>query len=607
MTGYRGRHRARQAGIIGGALIIIAGLGATAALTLSGSGPATAAPVATATTTAATVVSGIDVSQFTDVTSWPDVKAAGKSFVGIEAAQGKTVVNAHYASQVTGALAAGLRVMPYVFANPGRFATDPTFTGAQQFATAWTVINGVSGQPYSFGSKWLPITLDLEWDHTNYPTKECYGLSTANMVSWIQSFIGAAKSQTGVAPVIYTSQLWWQDCTGNIAQFTADPLWVTAWGVSSPPLPVGWQAYTFWQSSSTGTVSGVTGSVDLDQMKGITVSAASRTTVTGAPESVQVATSGPDQSAGYQPALHATGVPAGMSMSSNGLITGWPAAAGSYPVTVTASDALGGTGGGSFTWTVSSAADSGITGSVSQHGGSDKCLDDPSSRTTAGTAIDLATCTGKANQAWTSVQDGSIRVLGHCLAASGTNVLLYPCDGSIADQWRAGTYGSLIDIRYGTCLNGPSGAVANGTKPTLVTCQNTASKVNQHWTRPAGPVVSGIGGKCLGLSGSTAVLVTCANSTAQHWTPEPAGTFALQSNGWCLAEHTTAGSLMSIVRCSNTTPTQQWTLAAAGNIAVELKNPATGLCITVPSGGTTGTKLVLGTCSTALSSTWRVG
>jgi len=330
-----------------------------------------------------------------------------------------------------------------------------------------------------------------------------------------------------------------------------------------------------------------------------------RSTMTGSPTSVRV--SATDTNSGATVKFTASGLPGGLSISSSGLITGWPAAAGTYSVKVTATDGLGATAFASFTWTITAVADSGITGSLSQHGGSNKCLDDPSSRTAAGTAIDLATCTGKSNQAWTSVQDGSIRVLGHCLAASGTSVLLYPCDGSIADQWRAGTYGSLIDVRYGTCLNGPSGAVANGTRPTLVTCQNTASQVNQHWTRPAGPVVSGVGGTCLGLSGSTAVLVTCANSTAQHWTPEPAGTFALQANGWCLAEHTTAGSTMSLVRCSNTTPTQQWTLAAAGNIAVELKNPATGLCITVPSGGTTGTKLVLGTCSTALSSTWRVG
>jgi hypothetical protein len=260
----------------------------------------------------------------------------------------------------------------------------------------------------------------------------------------------------------------------------------------------------------------------------------------------------------------------------------------------------------SVTWTIRAAANSGTAGTIRQHGGSNLCLDDPSSKTANGTPIDLATCNGKSNQTWTAAQDGTIRVLGHCLESSGASLILMTCNTSPAEQWRAATHGALVSVRYGTCLNGPSAAAASGTRPTLATCQNTASKVNQHWTRPAGPVTSGVGARCLGLSGATAVLVTCANSTAQHWTPEPSGTFALQANGRCLAEHTTAGSTMTIVTCSNTNPTQQWQLVAAGNIAVELKNPATGLCITVPAGGATGTPLALGTCSTALASTWRV-
>jgi GH25 family lysozyme M1 (1,4-beta-N-acetylmuramidase) len=579
----------------------------------AGTAPLTGAKPAA--TVAAPIVRGVDVSGFTTVTDWSKVKAAGMSFTGIEAAQGKTVVNASYGSQASGALAAGLRVMPYVFANPGRFATDPTFTGAEQFSLGWDVINSVSGHPYQAGSQWLPVVLDLEWDHSNFPNQECYGLDAPTMVSWIQSFVDAAKAQTGVVPVIYsnagltasgTVQSWWQDCTGSSTQFTADPFWVADWGVSSPVVPAAWSAYAFWQSSSMGTVNGITGQVDLDQMKGIALSAPALTTTTGSPVSTRVSASGPDLAAGYQPTIKVTGLPSGLATGPPGVVTGWPAAAGSYSVTASASDALGGTGAVSVTWTIRAAANSGPTGTIRQHGGSNLCLDDPSSKTANGTALDLATCNGKANQNWTAAQDGTIRVLGHCLEASGTSLILMTCNTSPAEQWRAGTFGALVSVRYGTCLNGPSAAAASGTRPTLATCQNVATKVNQHWTRPAGPATSGAGARCLGLSGATAALVTCATSTAQNWTPEPSGTFALQANGRCLAEHTTAGSTMSIVACSNTTPTQQWQLVAAGNIAVELKNPATGLCITVPAGGTTGTKLVLGTCSTALAATWRV-
>jgi GH25 family lysozyme M1 (1,4-beta-N-acetylmuramidase) len=350
---------------------------------------------------------------------------------------------------------------------------------------------------------------------------------------------------------------------------------------------------------------------------------ASQSTTVGTPASLPVSATDTNVGlSGYaSPALTASGLPPGLSFATSGTstssatasaqISGWPSTAGTYKVTITAKDGLDATATASFTWTVKAAADSGTTGSIRQTGGSNKCLDDPSSRTVSGTAIDLATCTGKSNQSWTAVQDGSIRVLGHCLAASGTHVLLYTCDGSIADQWRAGTDGSLVDARYGTCLNGPSGAAVNGTKPTLVTCTNSASKVNQHWTRPVAPVVSGVAAKCLAASGvgaaSAAELNNCGNYSAEHWLVAANAQVVVQSSN-CLTEGgTTAGSPITIAKCANYA-SQHWRLVAAGVIAVEIQSTASGLCVTVPAGASAnGTHLALGACSTALTSTWRVG
>jgi hypothetical protein len=369
---------------------------------------------------------------------------------------------------------------------------------------------------------------------------------------------------------------------------------------------VGWSGFSFWQVSQSGSVTGVTGQVDLDQMSGITVTAPSSASAVGNPVSWQVAGSGPDETAGYQPAFQATGLPPGVSMNPAGLMAGWPSTAGTYRATVTASDGLGGTGTASFTWAVQAVGERGTTGAIRQQGGSGKCLDDPSGKTTAGTAIDLATCTGKSNQAWTAVQDGTIRVLGHCLAASGTHVLLYPCDGSIGDQWRAGTDGSLVSARYGTCLNGPSGAVANGTRPTLTACTSSPSKANQHWTRPTAPVVSGAGANCLGAAGPVAELSNCGDYSAQHWLVASNGQVVVQSRN-CLTEAGTAtDSTITVTKCANAA-SQHWKLVTAGVIADEIESTASGLCVTVPSATSdAGTPLVLGSCSTSLTSTWRM-
>ena len=406
---------------------------------------------------------GIDVSGSTKVSDWSQV-AAGNSFVGVEAVQGKSITNTNYASQVTAASAAGLYVMPYVFADPAKIS------GASEFGRAWTVINGITGLPYTTGGTDLPIALDMEWDQINFPTQECYGLTPAQMVSWIQEFISAADQQVpGLIPVIYTGQHWWDDCTGGSAAFAGNPLWLASYD-AVPAMPAGWPAYTFWQSSDLATVSGVTGQADVDQVQsaptlvtvergasfalqvqslnllagqavtsytatglpfGLQVSPsglisgqlmgadppgayqvqvtspdatvvpssvsftmdvyapltltapASATTTVGAPVSLQ-AGSTTDQNAGAPgytpPVFQASGLPAGTSISPAGLISGWPAAAGAYQVTVSATDGLHASASASFTWTVRAAGDSGTTGAIRQQGGSGKCLDDPPAR-----------------------------------------------------------------------------------------------------------------------------------------------------------------------------------------------------------------------------------
>ena len=90
---------------------------------------------------------------------------------GVEAAQGATVTNPDYATQVTSALAAGLDIMPYVFADPGKVSD-----GGTQFSNGWNVINSVTGHPYAFGGQMLPIALDMEADDVNFPGEPCYGL-----------------------------------------------------------------------------------------------------------------------------------------------------------------------------------------------------------------------------------------------------------------------------------------------------------------------------------------------------------------------------------------------------------------------------------------------
>lgn len=699
MNGLRGR-----ASIAGGALIIAA-LGGFAIPAATTTGPALAA------TTAAqgTDVSSLQHPTTTSTINWPNVASSGMTFVGIKVSEGNYYTNPYYAGNVTKneeadaaqAVAAGLYVTPYIFANP----YPGNGTAAQQADYGAAVIEASTSPAYN-GNHMLPVTLDIEPDpyagsETNPPGNECYALSQSAMQTWISQFMTEIKKDLGTnkVPMIYTTANWWNACTGNDTAFSAYPLWLASYGVTNPALPAGWNNYTIWQygQSNIGSLSGVDeDQLGPDQTQGFEVSQAgqaigavqlrtltslagtastysssslpaglmisssgqisgtpttagigahtvtvstsgvpssmsftwivhgvitvtnpgNRTTTAGTPVSLRVGVSDQD-GASYPPKLSVSGLPPGLAMDSTGLITGWPTKPGTYTVRVSASDSLYASGSTTFTWTIPAAANSGVAGQIRQVGGTGKCLDDPSGNTANGTKIQLWSCTGKSNQSWTTVQDGTIRVLGHCLATSGSTVVLWGCSSSFQNQqWRAATDSEIVNAASGLCLYYPNANAGNGAKPTMNTCANITQQSGEHWARPAGSVVSGEPGNCLAVSGSTVELAGCANVAAQHWAMSSDGTVRLGSS--CLTESgTTAGSGLVIGSCSGAATTK-WTLVSATGgqvpanpIATEIasaNSASSGLCVTTPSGAA-GAKLVLQACSSttaSLANTWHI-
>ena len=250
MTGLRGR-----VSIVGGALMIMAGL---------------AIPAATATPAAAVPApaSGVDVSgltTFTSSTPWPGLAQSGNTFVGVKATEGDYYKDPDYIPDVKGAVAAGLYVMPYVFANP----YPGNGTAAQQADYAWTNEISKAAPAYLSSKLMLPLVLDIEADPYAGSEKngnQCYGLTQSAMVTWIQQFLAEAKAKTKKTPIIYTAPNWWSACTGNSTAFSGYPLWLADYGVSDPAVPSGWNNLTFWQYTSGGTAVGIKGGTDLDYL-----------------------------------------------------------------------------------------------------------------------------------------------------------------------------------------------------------------------------------------------------------------------------------------------------------------------------------------------------
>ncbi|HEV2639465.1 MAG TPA: putative Ig domain-containing protein [Actinocrinis sp.] len=83
----------------------------------------------------------------------------------------------------------------------------------------------------------------------------------------------------------------------------------------------------------------------------------SKTGTVGTAVSLQI--SATDSASGQTLTYSAAGLPAGLSISTSGLISGTPTTAGTYTVTATAKDTTGATGSASFTWTISTSGGGG--------------------------------------------------------------------------------------------------------------------------------------------------------------------------------------------------------------------------------------------------------
>jgi hypothetical protein len=82
-----------------------------------------------------------------------------------------------------------------------------------------------------------------------------------------------------------------------------------------------------------------------------------QSTVVGTAVSLQVHAT--DSASGQTLTYSASGLPAGLSISSSGLISGTPSTTGTYNVTVSASDSTGASGSASFTWTITTSGGGG--------------------------------------------------------------------------------------------------------------------------------------------------------------------------------------------------------------------------------------------------------
>jgi GH25 family lysozyme M1 (1,4-beta-N-acetylmuramidase) len=515
-------------------------------------------------------VQGIDVSSFQEQNpiNWADVAGTtgGKQFAAIKVTEGDYYRNKYALPDLEAAKTAGLATVAYVFAIPNGDGGS-----ASPITQADDAINFLKSGPAGVP----PIMLDIEYDpyYQSDGTNQCYGLTQSAMGSWVTSFAAEVQSKTGRPAIIYTTQGWWNQCVGTTVSLAANPLWIAAYtGTNSPgTLPDGWSSggqWTYWQYSASGTVSGITGSVDLDQLNPNLLTALNP----GDEQDTAGATITPVQLHASQPVTYSsTTLPAGLSLSSSGLITGTaPASAGSVPVTITATNnTTAAQQSVTFTWY--------STGSLT--------VNSPGDQTTVGGSPVSFTVTATDSPAQPPIT----------FSAPALPPGLSMTPGGRISGWadKPGTY--QVTVYAADALESAGTATFTWT---VTVAPNSG---------PAGPVRLDGGGTCLddpndtATNGTAIQIWSCDGSAAQHWTYAQDDT--LRINGLCLQSPPTADYKVRIETCTGY-PDQQWQMVyppsvnpSAGGSAPSLYNPAYGMCLDDPNGSTAnGNKQVVWPC-----------
>jgi GH25 family lysozyme M1 (1,4-beta-N-acetylmuramidase) len=202
---------------------------------------------------------GIDISSFQTTVNWTSVKNAGIDFAFTKATEGQSFIDASFTSHMSGAKTAGVLIGPYHFARPDSNNTNPSDAAneANDFVNAIT--------PYYAGTN-LTLRPVIDLERLAGVTDEKTFLS-----NWINNFQAVVYNRLGFYAIIYVNTNFATNyLNSTVSQYD---LWLANWtnSTSSPPPASAdgvFNGWKFWQWTSTGTVSGISGNVDRDVFDG---------------------------------------------------------------------------------------------------------------------------------------------------------------------------------------------------------------------------------------------------------------------------------------------------------------------------------------------------
>lgn len=218
---------------------VSAGTATITAVTVDGSKTASCiVTVNAANTPDNTGIKGIDVSKWEGTIDWSLVKSDGVQFAMIRSSYGSSSTDPMFENYYAAAKANGIAVGVYHYS----YAT----TVDQATKEANFFVTKLKGKQFEY-----PVCLDIE-----DPSQE--GVDKKTLTSIATTYMNIL-SQAGYYPMVYTDKYWLTSVLDD-TMLTSYDHWLAEWGTSiTYPGKVG-----IWQYTSTGTVKGINGSVDMD-------------------------------------------------------------------------------------------------------------------------------------------------------------------------------------------------------------------------------------------------------------------------------------------------------------------------------------------------------
>jgi len=196
----------------------------------------------------AETLTGIDVSSYQGDIDWTKVKASGIDFAIIRVGfRGYTVGNlnadSYFEKNIQGALDAGLDVGVYFFSQ--------AITETEAAEEAKFVLSRIEDYDITY-----PVVFD--WEALGKTEARTYGLDTDTLCKCADTFCGMIED-AGYTPMIYfTSYI------GYIKYDLSRMLDYEFWYARYSDTPSFYYDFDMWQYSSSGTVGGISGSVDMN-------------------------------------------------------------------------------------------------------------------------------------------------------------------------------------------------------------------------------------------------------------------------------------------------------------------------------------------------------